>query len=296
MGELITKNDPSYGDYRDYDPLSEPLQVHTEDSEGGLVHHLQSLVTCPVCLGTIRTVPVFCCPSGHVTCTECRAQLSSCPVCRASYPRLELVSHVAAGIIDRIPHPCRFKSYGCSISLPLSSLSMHETKCSYRLVKCPNILCSRSISLAGLYRHMTANGCASLHQLKVTATVSSVFMAGKVRDLEEFQYKVPLVFSYEGSMFLISKRKTGNLVQFSASILGSVEQGRQFTVTICVFSEKMPSNVVEYKGFANSIDGPVWCSLSIHKDHMVELMDRVEENEFQQSLKYHYKVKISRNV
>ena len=54
--------------------------------------------------------------------------------------------------------------------------------------------------------------------------------------------------------------------------------------------------MVEYKGFANSIDGPVWCSLSIHKDHMVELMDRVEENEFQQSLKYHYKVKISRNV
>ena len=49
-------------------------------------------------------------------------------------------------------------------------------------------------------------------------------------------------------MFLISKRKTGNLVQFSASILGSVEQGRQFTVTICVFSEKMVRQVEDTVG------------------------------------------------
>ena len=70
--------------------------------------------------------------------------------------------------------------------------------------------------------------------------------------------------------------------------------------------------MVEYKGFANCIDGPLWCSLTVHKDHMLELMDKVrelvvssynnilnlkvEENEFQQSLKYHYKVKISRNT
>ena len=70
--------------------------------------------------------------------------------------------------------------------------------------------------------------------------------------------------------------------------------------------------MVEYRGFANSIDGPAWCVLSIHKNHMLEIMDnvsryddyillsvntfKVEENEFQQSLKYHYKVKISRNM
>ena len=33
--------------------------------------------------------------------------------------------------------------------------------------------------------------------------------------------------------------------------------------------------MVEYKGFANSIDGPAWCVLSIHKDHMIEIMDNV---------------------
>jgi len=290
MGELLPA-----GDYVECDKISPSSEVNNNGASS-LVQHLQSLVTCPVCLGTIRAVPVLCCPSGHVTCSDCRAQLSSCPVCRAAYPRLELVSHVAAGIIDKIPHPCKYRSYGCDQSLLLPSLPPHEARCSYRLVKCPNILCSRTVSLAGLHCHMVANGCASMHQLKVTGGVSSVYMTGRVRDLAEFQYKVPLVFLYEGSMFLISKKKTGNMVQFSASILGCTEHGKQFTVSIVVFSEKMPSNLVEYRGCANSIDGPGWCVLNIHKDHMMELMDKVEENEFQQSLKYHYKVKIFRNM
>jgi hypothetical protein len=162
MGELITN-----ADYLEYDQVSESGEVNNNRSTSNLVQHLQSLVTCPVCLGTIRAVPVLCCPSGHVTCSACRAQLSSCPVCRAAYPRLELVSHIAAGIIDQIPHPCKYKSYGCSESLHLPSLPQHEARCPYRLVKCPNILCRLSISLAGLHRHMMANGCASMHQLKV---------------------------------------------------------------------------------------------------------------------------------
>jgi hypothetical protein len=58
---------------------------------------------------------------------------------------------------------------------------------------------------------------------------------------------VPLVFSYEGYMFLITKKKTGNFVQFSASIFGSVEQGRQFTVTIVVFSEKMVGWIASFR-------------------------------------------------
>ena len=204
MGELITNTD-----YLEYEQVPDSGQVKNNGSTCSLVHHLQSLVTCPVCLGTIRAVPVLCCPSGHVTCSACRSQLSSCPVCRAAYPRLELVSHIAAGIIDQIPHPCKYKSYGCSESLHLPILPQHEARCSYRLVKCPNILCRLSVSLAGLHRHMMANGCASMHQLKVggvigfsiqvialatqvTASCSSVFMTGRVRDLEEFQYKASI--------------------------------------------------------------------------------------------------------
>ena len=100
-------------------------------------------------------------------------------------------------------------------------------------------------------------------------------MTGRVKDVEELQYKVPLVFTYESDMFLIIKKKTGDLIQFSASILGTPEQGRQYSISLAVFSECQPSHAVEYTGFANSVDGPVWCALNVHKDHMGELMDKV---------------------
>ena len=106
MGELITNTDyleyEPNTDYLEYEQVPDSGQVKNNGSTCSLVQHLQSLVTCPVCLGTIRAVPVLCCPSGHVTCSACRSQLSSCPVCRAAYPRLELVSHIAAGIIDQV--------------------------------------------------------------------------------------------------------------------------------------------------------------------------------------------------
>ena len=76
------------------------------------------------------------------------------------------------------------------------------------------------ISLRWVVLRYKYHGYSTANQ--VTASVSSVFMTGRVKDLEEFQYKVPLVFSYEGNMFLITKKKIGNMVQFSASILGSL--------------------------------------------------------------------------
>eukprot|EP00092_Neocalanus_flemingeri_P040821 GFUD01044439.1.p1 GENE.GFUD01044439.1~~GFUD01044439.1.p1 ORF type:complete len:251 (-),score=71.71 GFUD01044439.1:162-914(-) len=222
---------------------SDENEVNDDRRNKDLLKHLQSLVECPVCLSSIRTVPVSCCPSGHVICSDCRSQLVSCPVCRTVYPSMQLVSHLAAGIIDKIPHPCQFKAYGCSQSLLLTSLPAHETCCSYRLVSCPNILCNLKISLAGLYRHMIVNGCASQHDLKeVTSSlpsVSTVLMTGRVKNVDELLYKIPLVFSYEGNMFLIIKRQSADMIQFSASILGSPEQGRQFMVSIAVFSERM---------------------------------------------------------
>ena len=67
--------------------------------------------------------------------------------------------------------------------------------------------------------------------------MGTVLMTGRVKDVEEIRYKVPLVFSYKGEKFLIIKKQTGDLIQFSASILGTSEQGRQFSVSISVFSE-----------------------------------------------------------
>ena len=78
MGELTTNSGSNYGEYLELDQLAadeSPIknyEVNDSPIHGDLLKHFQSLVECPVCLGSIRTVPVFCCPSGHVVCTECR--------------------------------------------------------------------------------------------------------------------------------------------------------------------------------------------------------------------------------
>jgi len=267
--------------------------------EEDLLRYLQSLIECPVCLTTIRSSPVLCCPSGHIICRGCKAQLVDCPVCRIRYPaNLQLVSHTAASIIDRIPHPCKNRAFGCEVSLLAGAeLDEHEAMCRARLVNCPNILCKTTHSLAELFTHMVDQNCGSKHELKLSTDSSgcrygSVLMTGRARDVDEVKYKVPLLFTFDERNFVVMKKQLGDTLQFYACILGTADQGRQYRVTITIFSDRQAGQSVEYSGNVNSLDGPVWYLLPVHQDLMAHLLDQVEENEYNQRFKYQYKVKI----
>ena len=43
---------------------------------------LRDLLECPVCMETIKSVPVYQCANGHVICKGCIAKLNNCPICR----------------------------------------------------------------------------------------------------------------------------------------------------------------------------------------------------------------------
>ena len=43
---------------------------------------LRDLLECPVCIETIRKVPVYQCANGHVICQDCIEKLNNCPICR----------------------------------------------------------------------------------------------------------------------------------------------------------------------------------------------------------------------
>ena len=44
---------------------------------------LRDLLECPVCFGTIESVPVYQCQNGHITgCRDCISKLDKCPICR----------------------------------------------------------------------------------------------------------------------------------------------------------------------------------------------------------------------
>ena len=44
---------------------------------------LRDLLECPVCFGTIESVPVYQCQNGHIMgCKDCISKLDKCPICR----------------------------------------------------------------------------------------------------------------------------------------------------------------------------------------------------------------------
>ena len=44
---------------------------------------LRDLLECPVCFGTIESVPVYQCQNGHIMgCKDCISKLDRCPICR----------------------------------------------------------------------------------------------------------------------------------------------------------------------------------------------------------------------
>ena len=44
--------------------------------------YLRELLECPVCMDTIKSVPVYQCTNGHVICKGCIEKLNNCPICR----------------------------------------------------------------------------------------------------------------------------------------------------------------------------------------------------------------------
>ena len=44
--------------------------------------YLRDLLECPVCMETIKSVPVYQCINGHVICNVCIEKLNNCPICR----------------------------------------------------------------------------------------------------------------------------------------------------------------------------------------------------------------------
>ena len=44
--------------------------------------YLRDLLECPVCMETIKSVPVYQCTNGHVICKDCIKKLDNCPICR----------------------------------------------------------------------------------------------------------------------------------------------------------------------------------------------------------------------
>ena len=54
----------------------------TNQNSSDFEAYIRDLLECPVCMETIKSVPVYQCANGHVICTGCIEKLNNCPICR----------------------------------------------------------------------------------------------------------------------------------------------------------------------------------------------------------------------
>ena len=54
----------------------------TNQNSSDFEEYIRDLLECPVCMETIKSVPVYQCVNGHVICKGCIEKLNNCPICR----------------------------------------------------------------------------------------------------------------------------------------------------------------------------------------------------------------------
>ena len=54
----------------------------TKQNPRDFEEYVRDLLECPVCMDTIKLVPVYQCTNGHVICKDCIEKLNNCPICR----------------------------------------------------------------------------------------------------------------------------------------------------------------------------------------------------------------------
>lgn len=99
------------------------------ESEKVKISSISDELLCPVCMTVPRSLPIPCCPKGHLMCQTCHTSLQNdaCPTCRL--PMGGNVSTVAGALVEKIPHSCRYSHLGCEKMDFLKDIWEHEKYC-----------------------------------------------------------------------------------------------------------------------------------------------------------------------
>merc|ERR1719341_2702266 len=103
---------------------------------------LKDILECPVCLRVPRGTPIYQCARGHIVCSECRPNVTTCPQCRD--PLGNIRSLISEKMLEKLPAVCKFADNGCQVEMLRSQLADHERGCTYRLVNCVDLACQQS--------------------------------------------------------------------------------------------------------------------------------------------------------
>ena len=143
------------------------------------------LLECPICLNVPRDLPIPACSAGHIICKKCKSTVTTCPTCRRRLYN-DGINSLAASMIEKVPHRCKFAEYGCEVKDFLCQLKIHEEKCEERTMKiheekceertirCPYDFCGAVVQLKKYVEHAFEKKCC----LKLGTKISNNFSTG----------------------------------------------------------------------------------------------------------------------
>jgi len=218
----------------DRENIREELGRMTKKYED-LVKKLRDKVECPVCFDIPKKAPVPVCPNGHVVCVRCVRE--ECPTCRVKME--QGTSTLAVTVIENIEHLCEHE--GCNMTLSLSDLPSHTSRCGFRHVKCPGLDCSARLQLCNLYTHVISC-CVERAEIKPYKLPHkfTYMMNEDIKDLggenQNFNWKLEGISFDEKIFFLkVTRKARAGRWFFFVQMIGSSEETVGYGVTIIVF-------------------------------------------------------------
>ena len=130
---------------------------------------------CPVCLLIPREIPIPACSVGHIVCKKCRVNVTNCPTCRKRMPK-DGTNSLANKLIERIPHPCKYRQLGCQIKNSLKEIIEHENRCLYKITNCPYLNCKSEVQIRNYHDHAMNSPSCNMNPNNQFKTFKSLFV------------------------------------------------------------------------------------------------------------------------
>ena len=239
-----------------------------------IVEDFEKDLECPVCLTIPREVPIPSCPAGHIICKTCKPKVQECPTCKRDYPpgKFAVTSSLAASLIDKVPHRCKYQDFKCGVKRKLSEIVKHEKICPERTVKCPKLGCNQEIQLKKFHEHVFAESCAVKlggegdDFVVVRISLSSGYLkwdgVSSFRENNEYDLKKDISWrllscspvlekSFYLSCFYFAEKRS---FVFCVIIAEGEEVASKYNVTMTIDNPKVPRKKLTYEGPVLSMD------------------------------------------
>lgn len=205
----------------------------------GLSENQQRLLECPVCYDRLKP-PIETCVNGHGICTECRRNLTVCPVCKQNFTKDK--NTLLNQLIETITVKCKYRVDGCNEEHSISNITDHERFCAYKPTGDFCFFCDSEYFLSDLNNHfhehdqskIKVNWCETFF-LEVPAGIDSLSQIVYVENIQN-HFLIRLLGDWREEVVLfcvqyIGKREDANKYLYNISI----NQGLMLA-TPCIFA------------------------------------------------------------